>query len=268
MELVELTETLATDFAVRNLNFYEQYYFRNGSEVNFLAKPRAHHGLLYVKACTLDIHLPSGEVIQAQRGDLLYLPKGCHYRSVFSNVSGRVPTVLFNCDIELEGKDFALSDSILRISTKRVNEIDAVVEKASAAKAAPFLLKSCFYALLELWHEESAHVSAAPTKKHTLLAPAEAYIAAHPDEKVSIALLARRCHLSESFFRKKFGEAYGVSPKEYCLQIRLDKAKALLELGELNVSQVSNLLGFSSPSYFSRIFHKKFGISPVDCLQK
>ena len=153
-------------------------------------------------------------------------------------------TVLFNCDIELDGKDFALSDSILRISTKRVNEIDAIVEKASA------------------------HVGAAPTKKHTLLAPAEVYIAAHPDEKVSIALLARQCHLSESFFRKKFGEAYGVSPKEYCLQMRLDRAKTLLELGELNVSQVSNLLGFSSPSYFSRIFRKKFGVSPVACLQK
>lgn len=268
MKHMELTAPRMADFAVRNLQFFEQYYFHDGSEVNFLTKPRVHHGLLYLKACTIDVQLPSGEVIRAQPGDLLYLPKGCHYRSVFSNISGRVPTVLFNCNIELDGKDFALSDSVLRISTKRVNEIDAIVEKASAAKAAPFVLQSCFYALLQLWYEESTHISSAPTRKHTLLAPAVEYLTAHADENVPVALLARRCHLSESFFRKKFGEVYGVSPKEYCLQMRLDRAKTLLELGELNVSQVSNLLGFSSPSYFSRIFHKKFGISPVECLQK
>lgn len=268
MKSIELPQPRVADFSVRNLQFYEQYYFHNGSEVNFLTKPRVHSGLLYLKACTIDVHLPSSEVIRAQRGDLLYLPKGCHYRSVFSNVSDRVPTLLFNCDIDFNGNAFTLSDSVVLIRSERVDEIDAIVEKARTVKDAPFLLKSCFYALLELWQEESTYVRSAPVKKHTLVAPAVEYLAGHDDENVSVAFLAQQCHLSQSFFRKKFLEAYGVSPKTFCLQKRLDRAKALLELGELNVSQVSNLLGFSSPSYFSRIFHKKFGRSPVDCLQK
>ena len=267
MKHMEPVAPRMADFAVENLKFYEQFYFCNGSEVNFLTKPRVHHGLLYLKACTIDLQLPSGEVIRAQPGDLLYLPKGCHYRSVFSHVSGRVPTVLFNCDLKLAGKDFALADSILRITMKRVNALDAIVEKASVVKDAPFALKSCFYALLELWREESTQGNV-PARKHTLLAPAVEYLTAHADENVPVALLAQKCHLSESFFRKKFLEVYGVSPKTFILQKRLDRAKALLELGELNVNQVSELLGFSSPSYFSRIFHKKFGTPPVECLQK
>ena len=53
MKHMELTAPRMADFAVRNLQFFEQYYFHDGSEVNFLTKPRVHHGLLYLKACTI-----------------------------------------------------------------------------------------------------------------------------------------------------------------------------------------------------------------------
>ena len=268
MEQEKLTAPRIADFAVQNLKFYEQYYFHTGSEVNFLAKPRAHNGFLYLNGCNLAVHLISGEVIRAQTGDLLYLPKGCYYRLVFTDVTCAVPTVLFNFDMELEGEDFTLADFIVQIRTKNADVLAAVLEKAKNAKAAPFLLKSCFYALLQLWQEESTDLSSAPVKKHLLLAPAVEYIASHPDENISVSGLAQLCYISESFFRKKFLEAYGVSPKAYCLQKRLEKAKMLLELGELNVSQVSDLLGFSSPPYFSRIFQKKFGKPPIAYLQK
>ena len=268
MEQEKLTAPRIADFAVQNLNFYEQYYFRTGSEVNFLAKPRGHNGFLFLNGCNLAVHLISGEVIRAQTGDLLYLPKGCYYRLVFTDVIHSVPTVLFNFDMELEGEDFTLADSIVQIRTKNADALASVLEKARGAKGSLFLLKSCFYALLQLWLEESTHLSSVLTQKHMLLAPAMEYIAAHPDENISVFRLAQLCYVSESFFRKKFLEAYGVSPKAYCLQKRLEKAKMLLELGELNVSQVSDLLGFSSPPYFSRIFQKKFGKPPVAYLQK
>ena len=268
MKHMELTAPQAADVTVRNLKFYEQYYFQNGSEVSFLAKPRMHNGLVYVKACTLDIYLPNGEVLQAEPGDLLFLPKGSCYRTVFSNVTAGAPTYLFNCDLELDGIDFSLSSSVALIRTDRMDELDAIIEKAQTAKDAPFVLKSCFFALLAIWWEESTQPEVISLKDHTILTPAVEYIAAHTEAPISIALLAELCHMSQSFFRKKFGEAFGMSPKTYCLQKRLDRAKALLELGELNVSQVSDLLGFSSPSYFSRIFRKKFGAPPVERLHK
>ena len=55
----------------------------------------------------------------------------------------------------------------------------------------------------------------------------------------------------------------GVTPKDFCLEKRIEKACALLSSGEVNVSEVSLLLEFSSPSYFSRIFKQKTGFSPI-----
>lgn len=54
------------------------------------------------------------------------------------------------------------------------------------------------------------------------------------------------------------------TPVEYIRSVRLDKAAALLEKGDLNVSEVMYRVGFSSPSYFSKCFHARFGKRPAD----
>ena len=113
------------DFTVFDLKLYEQNYFKNGSKVSFLSKPRIHHGLLYVKACKIDVHLPDGTTIHAERGDILYLPRGSHYESVFSDVTGRVTTLLLNFHIENRGESLSFSDSVelIRISKNILSAI-------------------------------------------------------------------------------------------------------------------------------------------------
>ena len=52
-------------------------------------------------------------------------------------------------------------------------------------------------------------------KKYSVITPAIEYIEAHENEEISIETLAKICHLSPSFFRKKFFDKYGVNPLEY-----------------------------------------------------
>ena len=54
----------------------------------------------------------------------------------------------------------------------------------------------------------------------------------------------------------------GKSPNIFLRDYRLDKAVVLLEKGNGNISEVAYQTGFSSPAYFSKCFHKKFGIRP------
>ena len=66
-----------------------------------------------------------------------------------------------------------------------------------------------------------------------------------------------------NYYRKIFKEETGVTPVEYLLDIRIEKAKDLL-LHNFAVNEVANKVGFPDPYYFSKVFKKKTGISPKD----
>lgn len=75
--------------------------------------------------------------------------------------------------------------------------------------------------------------------------------------------LARRLGMSYSSFRSCFRKQTGSSPRQYQLQIRMNRAKALLSQTSLSVAEIAEQLGFSSLYYFSRYFKEKTGASPT-----
>ena len=69
-----------------------------------------------------------------------------------------------------------------------------------------------------------------------------------------------------SLFNKIRGLA-DVTPNEMIQVVRLKKAARLLKEGGYRISEVSYMVGFSSPSYFSKCFQKQFGIKPADFVE-
>jgi YesN/AraC family two-component response regulator len=69
---------------------------------------------------------------------------------------------------------------------------------------------------------------------------------------------------SESQLYRKITELIGKSPSTFLKEYRLKKAVQLLKKNEANISEVSTLTGFNSPSYFSKCFKTKYCISPSD----
>lgn len=70
--------------------------------------------------------------------------------------------------------------------------------------------------------------------------------------------------MSVSYFLKKFKEVTTKSPMQYILGIRISNAVSLLESTDYNVTEISTIIGYDNPLYFSRIFKKQKGISPSD----
>jgi AraC-like DNA-binding protein len=64
------------------------------------------------------------------------------------------------------------------------------------------------------------------------------------------------------WFRGIFKSYTGLSPYQYFLQMKINKAKQILQTGELTVKETAYKLGFENQYYFSRIFKNKTGISP------
>lgn len=82
------------------------------------------------------------------------------------------------------------------------------------------------------------------------------------DPSITNAKLAERCNMSEVYFRKLFTEHFGNSPKQFIIDLRIQKAKQLLSEGVLSISLISESCGFSNPYHFCRIFKQHAGITP------
>jgi AraC-like DNA-binding protein len=74
--------------------------------------------------------------------------------------------------------------------------------------------------------------------------------------------------LGYSVFRKKFKEYTGVSPAQYQINLRINKAKDLLVTSRQSLKEIANDLGFESADYFYRLFKKKTGYTPSDYREK
>ena len=84
---------------------------------------------------------------------------------------------------------------------------------------------------------------------------------------LSNGFLASMTNISEVYFRKLFKRTFGISPHEYIINQRIEKAKQLLMSGN-NVSETALLCGFSNLYYFSGAFKKFCGISPSEYVKQ
>jgi AraC-like DNA-binding protein len=79
---------------------------------------------------------------------------------------------------------------------------------------------------------------------------------------ISMEEVAEELNMSYSSFRKLFREYTGISPGQYQMQHKINKAVSLLNEGKLTVKEIATELQFETPQYFARIFKKKTGKSP------
>ena len=80
--------------------------------------------------------------------------------------------------------------------------------------------------------------------------------------------LARASGISETYLKKLFGERFGIPPKKYIIQMKINHASELLRIGMYTVTQISEMSGFSDPSFFCRQFKQYMGVSPSEFVKK
>ncbi len=88
----------------------------------------------------------------------------------------------------------------------------------------------------------------------------------HFDKPLTIKELSRKVAMNECYLKKGFKALTGKTIHEYTQDIRITKAKELLSQQGMSVSDVANILGFSSISHFSTTFKKATGTKPCELL--
>ncbi|HEY9290334.1 MAG TPA: helix-turn-helix domain-containing protein [Microlunatus sp.] len=82
-------------------------------------------------------------------------------------------------------------------------------------------------------------------------------------DNLSVAERARRLGLSPDALRAEVRAAAGITVHELIIRARLTRAQQLLKNSDLSVAEIGRMIGYDDPAYFSRLFSRRTGVSPI-----
>ena len=101
------------------------------------------------------------------------------------------------------------------------------------------------------------------TDRGNLLSKSVEYIHGNFSSEISIESLARLENLSMSRYNTVFKEHFGIPPIKYIIRLRMSNACRLLESTDMSIKQIGLLSGYDDPHFFSKLFKKYVGSSPL-----
>ncbi|MBP2000112.1 two-component system response regulator YesN [Paenibacillus shirakamiensis] len=90
------------------------------------------------------------------------------------------------------------------------------------------------------------------------------YVNQNYANEISLSELAEQFHLNYSYLSSYFKQRTNENITTYINRVRTDKAKELLRSYEASISQISQMTGYSDHNYFSKVFKKMTGMTPVE----
>ena len=88
------------------------------------------------------------------------------------------------------------------------------------------------------------------------------HIHANTSGNISLADLAKIAEVTPYHLASLFTKTTGLSPHQYVLRVRIDRAKIHLKDDSLSVAQVSRLVGFRTQEHFTKVFRRVAGVTP------
>jgi AraC-like DNA-binding protein len=89
-----------------------------------------------------------------------------------------------------------------------------------------------------------------------------------PKREWSVATLAQKVGMSRSAFAERFTETVGVSPMQYLIQWRMQKAGMLLRAGDAGIAEIAEQVGYASNVAFAKAFKRSMGTTPGEWRQR
>lgn len=192
-----------------------------------------------------------GQRVVSDPTHAVLLPQGLTY-TIYPDKESLTYVINFCCDAPK-------TDTIQVLNLRNTQEIIKNCEKLKKqyqSAANRFRVFGMLYRLLADIYDQQQ-------PRHNLLSKAMEYMEKNlSDPNLSNEVLARQAGISEVYFRKLFQAHYGTTPKQYILNLRIQKAKQLLVESPFSVSAIAEECGFSSVYHFSRVFKEKTGASP------
>lgn len=182
----------------------------------------------------------------------------CLFRSKLVTGDGQKVEILWPGALVCRAHVRPLMPNEVRQARERMIRIRALHSQPAVANrlaAAALLLEQ-----LALW----ASPESSP-KANDSIAAFRARIEERADDPTcSLATLAKAGNRHPDGLSRRFAAAYGLSPVKYRTNLRLTRARELIQTTSLGIAEVAKVVGFTNPAYFSRLFFRHFGCRPSD----
>lgn len=198
-------------------------------------------------------------------------PATCLALDLELDLDGRAPPdgdggVLRNAFVAGEQAVLALPASFQRQVTAAMARIDRETSRRQTgyATAVQGMLLELLALFLRATPQTTASASrrGAPLRQSAVLRRTMAVADPPDDEALSLARAARQVGVSPNHLNRLLKQQTGATFRQLIIQRRIERAKALLALGDLNCTEVAMACGFSDSNYFARLFRGKVGLSP------
>lgn len=261
------TEKTSSDFL--SLNSCGIQYLGDLDYDNKRPNGRIDYHILYIFEGKCTVH-ENNELMTANAGDMiLYKPNEMQHYS-FNGIDKTISCYIHfsgvKCDYYL--KEFGLyNNRITHLGVSRtIRNIFSRLEYENLAKK-PFYREYCSALILELLlfmgrKSTNALLMEKSVESRIDSVCMEMFKTSH--QWLNVKHYADICNLSLSRFQHMFKEQTGLSPSEYLMYARITRASSLLIETDLSISQISDILGFTSCTYFIRCFKKQTGKTPTE----
>ena len=256
------------DFAVRPKVRVECLYtlFYQEKEAGFFFPGEAHPmaELLYVDQGSLH-SVADGQDLVLSQGDLvLYAPEQWHMQYADADQAPRMVTVGFWA----RGMQWeALSNRRFHPNRETVNLLQKMLK--SQEQNDPDRIFSLLTLLLLNLREntqktENQRPQTGICPENTIIRKAQQYILEHVAEKLTVPVVAECIGVSASYLTALFHKHLELSPGEYIRHVKLQQSKQLIREGQMNFTEISESLQYSTVHHFSRQFKQMFGMTPTE----
>ncbi len=210
-----------------------------------------------------------------KRGALCFIGAGkYHYTmpndpSLYDRTKIFFPSELLRGVISLisDGRDFSgfAWDSIVYAEIKESERkyVDSIFESLAKSVESPHGRAEAVSSLIRLLHLIEENSIDGASSDSGSLGGAIDYINKNIFREISIDEICAAVHISKYHFCRRFKETMSMTVMEYVLKTRIVLAKNMLEKENASISEISDRCGFSSVSYFCRVFKESVGVSPL-----
>ncbi len=269
VNIITLNELHKYNYSINVINGLKQYWIDN-NKFSCITRPKKVNMLMYTDGLDALYRLPNGKTMIAHSGNVVYIPIGAEYEVEFINSQGKGSnTIGVNFyTYDPDGHPFAFSEDITIFNTQDksyfvlFNKIDKYSEQLIPNYAR---MKSGFYDILANLYDTADLID---YDKFSMISNGILHLDSQSDDNLSIPEIAKLCNISEAYFRRLFKEYSGMSPNQYRLYHKIERAKTLLKYDYLTVSETADKLSFTSVAYFIKVFKEHTGNTPLEYAKK
>ena len=269
MNVINIENAYRISFRAQVLNTFKQRW-SNDDTVNFIGSPKKQHLLFYLYNCGAVYTLKDGKEIYAPKNSIIYAPEEGEYKTRFVDCCTDDAYNCIGINFKLydeEGTPFCFDKSVkkyeLNNSTRFTETMFEIDDNFQYAVQSPTKILGLFYILLSeigSYHHQKNKI----LPKYNIISKGINELENGNITEIKIDELAKMCNVSPIYFRKLFKEYSGLTPIEYKLSTTIMHAKRQLIYSDKQISEIADVLGFSSATYFCRIFKRKVGVTPVE----